>query len=86
MSYHVTAQRAEREMTSARRPASSMPRAFHEQFPDHPNTEPRKVIQTLLCNETIKSMRLNVLSKCFQVPVPVVWKLFIPRIPLEGTV
>ena len=28
----------------------------------------------LLCNTTILSMGLNVLSKCFQVPVPVVWK------------
>ena len=29
--------------------------------------------QILLCSETRRNMFLNVLLKCFQVPVPVVW-------------
>ena len=29
--------------------------------------------EILLCNETTKTICLNVLFRCFQVPVPVVW-------------
>ena len=31
------------------------------------------------CDETRRNIILNVLSKCFQFPVPVVWKSFISR-------
>ena len=46
---------------------------IYEPFPDHPNPEPQTVLYILLCSETRRTVFLNVLFKCFQVPVPVVW-------------
>ena len=44
-----------------------------EQFPDHPNPSSQTVLDMSFCNGTIIYMFLNVLFKCVQVPVPVVW-------------
>ena len=49
---------------------------MYEQFPDHPIPWPSQVLYMLLWNKTIGNHSLNVLSKCFRVPVPVVWKSF----------
>ena len=46
--------------------------ANSEQFPDHPNPK-RIYVEISFCTETRGNVLLNVLFRCFQVRVPVVW-------------